>query len=175
MIFNLYKKVSHRIGDGVTDDTKAINAAISDGNRCAPDECGSSTTTPAIVYFPTGNYSVSSPIIPYYMTQLIGNPNAHPVLHARSTFRGFAVIDAGGRGDGTLGWSGTNIFLRQIRNIDVDLTQISPFQEAVGIHWPTAQATSLQNIIITMSPGSVHKGIHIPLGQFCYYINIFQY
>jgi glucan 1,3-beta-glucosidase len=36
-------------GDGVTDDTVAINLAISSGGRCAPGACGSSTTTPAIV------------------------------------------------------------------------------------------------------------------------------
>ena len=42
------------MGDGVTDDTAAINNAISSGNRCGPGSCGSSTTTPAVVYFPPG-------------------------------------------------------------------------------------------------------------------------
>jgi hypothetical protein len=38
-------------GDGVTDDTDAINLAISSGGRCAPGACASSTTSPAIVSF----------------------------------------------------------------------------------------------------------------------------
>lgn len=42
-------------GDGVTDDTFAINSAISSGNRCGFDGfCGGSTITPATVYFPAG-------------------------------------------------------------------------------------------------------------------------
>lgn len=33
-----------------------------DQNRCG-NGCGSSTTTPALVYFPSGSYLVSAPII----------------------------------------------------------------------------------------------------------------
>lgn len=40
-------------GDGSTDDTEAINSAISDGNRCG-DNCDSTTVTPALVYIPPG-------------------------------------------------------------------------------------------------------------------------
>ncbi|KAL4756751.1 pectate lyase superfamily protein-domain-containing protein [Aspergillus foveolatus] len=60
-------------GDGVTDDTFAINKAISDGGRCGAN-CGSSTIYPAVVYFPPGTYLVSSSIIQYYNTQLLGDP-----------------------------------------------------------------------------------------------------
>lgn len=43
-------------GDGITDDTAAINAAISDGNRCGfGSVCQGATTTPATVYFPAGS------------------------------------------------------------------------------------------------------------------------
>ncbi|KAK5128061.1 hypothetical protein LTR85_005178 [Meristemomyces frigidus] len=41
-------------GDGVTDDTTAINNAISSGGRCGPGTCASTTVTPAVVYFPPG-------------------------------------------------------------------------------------------------------------------------
>lgn len=59
-------------GDGVADDTAAINKAISDGGRCGLG-CGSSTVYPAMVYFPPGTYLVSSPIIQYYNTQFLGD------------------------------------------------------------------------------------------------------
>ena len=63
-------------GDGVTDDTAAINRAISDGNRCGAD-CKSSTRYPAVVWFPSGTYLVSSPVIQYYNTQLLGDVCIH--------------------------------------------------------------------------------------------------
>jgi glucan 1,3-beta-glucosidase len=59
-------------GDGVTDDAPAINRAISSGNRCTPGVCNSTTTTPAVVYFPPGVYMINSTITDYYYTQLIG-------------------------------------------------------------------------------------------------------
>jgi glucan 1,3-beta-glucosidase len=57
-------------GDGQTDDTAAIQRAMTEGNRCTPGFCESSTTTPAIVYFPGGTYVISSSIIDYYYTQV---------------------------------------------------------------------------------------------------------
>jgi glucan 1,3-beta-glucosidase len=77
----------------LTDDTEAINAAIADGNRCGQG-CDSSTTTPAIVYFPPGTYMVSSPIVQLYYTQLIGDAITIPTVKATADFQGIAVIDA---------------------------------------------------------------------------------
>jgi glucan 1,3-beta-glucosidase len=57
-------------GDGRTDDTVAIQRAITEGNRCTPGFCESSTTTPALVYFPGGTYVISSSLIDYYYTQV---------------------------------------------------------------------------------------------------------
>lgn len=58
------------IGDGTTDDTAAIQRAVTQGNRCGPSQCESSTNTPALVYFPEGTYLISSSIIDYYYTQV---------------------------------------------------------------------------------------------------------
>ena len=50
------------VGDGITDDTAAINRAVSDGNRCG-EACGSTSALGALVYFPPGTYLVTTPII----------------------------------------------------------------------------------------------------------------
>jgi glucan 1,3-beta-glucosidase len=81
-------------GDGVTDDSDAFNRAISDGNRCGPWVCDSSTDSPAVVYVPSGTYLINKPIVFYYMTQLIGNPRGLPVLKAAPTLDALALIDA---------------------------------------------------------------------------------
>ena len=78
-------------GDGVTDDTDAINKAMSSGNRCG-EGCDSSTVTPALVYFPKGTYMVSKPIIQYYYTQMIGDARQMPSLVAAANFQGLSVI-----------------------------------------------------------------------------------
>lgn len=80
-------------GDGSTDDTNAINSAISTGSRCGQG-CDSSTLTPAIVYFPPGTYVVSAPLIQYYYTQFIGDAVNPPTLKAAAGFQGIAVIDS---------------------------------------------------------------------------------
>ena len=59
-------------GNGQTDDTAAINAAIQDGNRCG-QACGSTSALQAVVYFPAGTYVVSASLVQYFFTQFIGN------------------------------------------------------------------------------------------------------
>ena len=54
----------------MTDDTAAIQRAITEGDRCTPGYCESSTNTPALVYLPGGTYVISSSIIDYYYTQV---------------------------------------------------------------------------------------------------------
>ena len=96
--------------DGVTDDTAAIQKAISDQNRCAPSACNTTTDKEAVVYFPAGTYIISSSILDYYNTQLIGNPNSLPVLKATSSFSGLGLIDGDqyepGNPAGVLGFGG---------------------------------------------------------------------
>jgi glucan 1,3-beta-glucosidase len=68
-VFRNVKEFGAR-GDGVTDDTAAIQRAVTQGNRCGPSQCESSTNTPALVYFPEGTYLISTSIIDYYYTQV---------------------------------------------------------------------------------------------------------
>src|SRR6187402_1512484 len=90
-------------GDGSTDDTAAINAAISSGSRCGQG-CDSSTTPPALVYFPPGTYSISAPIVQYYYTQLVGDKVNLPTIKATPGFQGMALIDADPYADGGINW-----------------------------------------------------------------------
>ncbi|KAK8148764.1 hypothetical protein G3M48_009166 [Beauveria asiatica] len=136
-------------GDGFTDDTAAINAAITAGNRCGRG-CDSSTTTPAIVYFPPGTYIVSKPIIQYYYTQLVGDVVNIPTIKSSANFQGIAVIDSNPYAEGGVNWyTNQNNFFRHIRNFKIDITAQGK-SAGTGLHWQVAQATSLQNIQFDM-------------------------
>ncbi|KAH9942506.1 beta-1,3-glucanase [Epithele typhae] len=149
-------------GDGVTDDTNAINAAISSGGRCGGGSCDQSSVTPATVYFPPGTYLVSSPVVSYYYTQLIGDAKNLPTIAATANFAGIAIIDS------DPGWYvNQNNFYHTIRNFKLDTTRIPASSSGTGLHWQVSQATSLHNIIFQMSTasGNAHQGIWMENGS----------
>jgi len=152
--FKIYRNVHDygAKGDGQSDDTAAINSAITDGNRCGLG-CDSTTVTPAIIYFPPGTYVVSKPIVQLYYTQFIGDAVSLPILKAAANFVGIAVIDSDPYTNTGANWyTNQNNFFRQIRNFVIDLTGL-PATTGAGIHWQVAQATSLQNIRFEMVKG----------------------
>ncbi|KAI1387830.1 glycoside hydrolase family 55 protein [Hypoxylon trugodes] len=154
-------------GDGTTDDTDAITKAMnSPDNRCLQG-CASTTTTPAVVYFPSGTYLISSSIVPPYFTQLVGDPTDRPVLKGTADFKGFGLVDGNPYYTENLNWISTNVFYRQMRNFVIDTTGIAPATAATGIHWPTSQATSLINIEFNMptDPSVIHVGLFIESGS----------
>ncbi|EXJ83349.1 glucan 1,3-beta-glucosidase [Capronia coronata CBS 617.96] len=157
------------VGDGATDDTVAINNAISDGERCGQG-CDSSTTTPAIIYFPPGKYAVSAPIVQYYYTQFVGDAINIPTIMALPNFEGLAILDTDPYIPGSNGaqwYTNQNNFFRQIRNFVIDLTHM-PEDRGAGIHWQVAQATSLQNIVFNMcakSPSNKQQGVFMDNGS----------
>ncbi|RFU27644.1 hypothetical protein B7463_g8690, partial [Scytalidium lignicola] len=149
--FKVFRNVADygATGDGSTDDTAAINAAISDGSRCGQG-CDSSTVSPALVYFPPGTYVISKPIIQLYYTQLVGDAVSVPTIKAAAAFAGIAMIDSDPYDDTGNNWyTNQNNFFRQVRNFVLDLTAM-PSTTGAGIHWQVAQATSLQNIVFNM-------------------------
>ncbi|KAK7023969.1 glycoside hydrolase family 55 protein [Favolaschia claudopus] len=154
-------------GDGVTDDTRAINDAISFGNRCGGRRMrlidASISITPAVVYFPRGTYLVYKPIIAYYYTQIIGDPKDRPVLLAAPTFSGIAVIDADPYTAEGQWYQNQN----NLRHFIIDVRQVPPTNTGTGIHWQVAQATSLMNIEFFMSdaPNTAHQGIWMENGS----------
>ncbi|TLS29191.1 hypothetical protein PpBr36_00045 [Pyricularia pennisetigena] len=155
-------------GDGKTDDTAAINRAISEGGRCGPGSCNSTTTTPGLIYFPPGTYRITAPIVNYYFTQIFGSPLCMPVIKPSADFVGAWVLDANQyQASGKLGWGSTNVFWRQVRNLVIDMTDLSVAADVAGIHWPSSQATSLQNIHVKMAKGTQtkHYGMLIEEGS----------
>lgn len=115
---------------------------------------------------------MSSAILDFYYTQLIGDPTAMPVIKASSTFddsRGIGVIDADKYNDfdGLLTYGATNAFFRQVRNLVIDTTAVPANIPLAGIHWPAAQATSIQNVIFQLSQetGTQHVGIFMEGGS----------
>ncbi|KAL4933811.1 pectate lyase superfamily protein-domain-containing protein [Aspergillus undulatus] len=154
-------------GDGVTDDTAAINLAISDGGRCGAN-CGSSTVYPAVVYFPPGSYLVSSPIIQYYNTQLIGDPLDLPTILGAASFVGLGVITSDVYvGDQEEWYINANNFLRSVRNFKIDITRTDQAAYICAIHWQVAQGTSLENIYfyMTQDASTTQQGIYMENGS----------
>lgn len=148
------------VGDGVTDDTAAINRAVayvssSDSSTRCGEDCGSTTTKGAVVYFPSGTYLVSTPIVQYYYSQFVGNPNNKPVIKGSENFTGIALFDSDvyiPGGNGNEWYINQSNFYRQIRNFVFDMqsmnwTNYDNGQEYVpaGIHWQVGQATSITN------------------------------
>jgi len=164
------------VGDGIHDDTAAMNSAMNSSARCAPGVCDSSTNTPAIVYIPGGTYLIRGSTVDFYFTQIIGNPNDLPIIKASADFRSLALIEGDMYQPGTketnyqrvLGYRAVNIFYRQIRNLILDTTAVPANISVACIHWPTSQATSLEKLEFRMtdSPGTQHQGLSIESGKY---------
>lgn len=152
-------------GDGIHDDTAAINRAISEGGRCGAG-CPASTQFPATVYFPAGRYLVSSPIIQFYNTEMLGNPLDRPVIVAAESFVGLGVITSDVYiGDDVTWYINQNNFLRSVRNFVMDIRATQQGSYVCAIHWQVAQGTSLENIaFISTKPteyeGTTQQGIY---------------
>ncbi|UKZ74106.1 hypothetical protein TrVFT333_001763 [Trichoderma virens FT-333] len=162
-------------GDGVTDDTVAINNAITDGNRCG-ENCYGSSVKGAVVYFPPGTYLVSGSIVAYFHTQMVGDPTNLPVIKASASFVGLGVISTdvyvpnGGTGiDGNAKewYINTANFYRQIRNFIIDITATDQGAYVAALHYQVAQATSLTNIqfVVSQNAGTTQQAIYAENGS----------
>ncbi|KAK4441988.1 pectate lyase superfamily protein-domain-containing protein [Podospora aff. communis PSN243] len=158
------------VGNGLVDDTAAIQAAITDGGRCGAN-CGGSTIYPATVYFPPGTYLISSSLIMYYNTEMLGNPIDLPRLVAAPSFSGGGIIESNVyTGQFTQWYLNTANFMRSVRNFVIDIRAGSQTAMICGIHWQVAQATSLENIYFYMTdsavnPATTQQGIYMDNGS----------
>lgn len=76
------------------------------------------------------------------------------------------IIDADRYGNsGSLAYGATNVFFRQVRNLVIDTTDVPG--TVYGIHWPSSQATTMQNVVFKLSeqPGNKHTGIFMEEGS----------
>lgn len=89
-------------------------------------------------------------------------------MKATSSFSGFGLIDGDKYYGQYLNWGSTNVFFRQVKNFVIDTTNVPAGSSVTGIHWPTAQATSLQNIVFKLSAaaGTQHVGLFCEEGMF---------
>ncbi|GJJ08001.1 hypothetical protein Clacol_002208 [Clathrus columnatus] len=167
-------------GDGVTDDTAAINAAIAAGSRCGNTTCQSSTVSPALVYFPKGEYVVSTPIVSWYYTQLIGDPTDPPTIIATPDFNGIAVIGMRERPLCMFSFlsvavdadpyipDGGGINERSVRNFVIDLTKTPPLpklRDFIGKYPRVLVCTIFGMVEMSTDPNTNHQGLFMENGS----------
>jgi glucan 1,3-beta-glucosidase len=146
-------------GDGLTDDSAAIQAAINYGGR-GPGGNGLGTTgAPAVIYFPEGTYLMGEPVQSYVDTFFVGNPINRPTLKASSTFAGTTLLYMK---DPTL--DATINFYIGVKNLILDSTAFSPSTAFTLMDWSVSQATQLTNVLFKMPASSQHTGVSTPEG-----------
>ena len=133
------------LGDGVTDDTDAILAALTSGRKPV-----FTTATPAAVYFPPGIYIVSASLPIYFYTFISGSPCAPSVVKLADgkNFGGYVFDGDSGQGE----WGDDDdSFYRGISHLTILAGTGNP--GATGLHWAQSQGGYLRDLKIDMSTG----------------------
>ncbi|CAK4031656.1 Glucan 1,3-beta-glucosidase [Lecanosticta acicola] len=150
------------VGDGVTDDTDAFNRAITEQSRMGGGRgSGGVTGQPALIYIPSGTYSISSSIQLFIDTQVIGDPIDPPTIKASSIMNNNTILIDGY----DFGMQSTNNFYIGLRNIILDTSGASSADTIYALNWAVSQATNLVNVNVTMPVGSQHIGLEMDGGS----------
>lgn len=158
-------------GDGVTDDTDAINAALHDWNwRTIPRNAMSPT-----IYFPKGTYLVSDTLIPLdtnglpmNSVRILGESRSETVIRLKDNTPGFRDPDSpkyllqtgnqpvvrSGREKPGIPNSGYGNY---IQNLTLDVGCGNP--GAAGVRYDVANWGTLEHVDIVSSDGAGHSGI----------------
>jgi hypothetical protein len=149
------------VGDGVADDTAAINAALNDGrldengemNQPSPDDYNGRTR---LVYFPPGTYRVSGTLrwVGCCLTMRGAGPG-------RTTIR--LDDDASGFGNPAAPravvetQSGNESFRQYVMDLTVDTGRGN--DGAIGVNYISSNMGALRNVRIRSGDGAGHAGI----------------
>ncbi|KAK0644443.1 glycoside hydrolase family 55 protein [Cercophora newfieldiana] len=144
-------------GDGVTDDTAAIQKAIDTGDSSGTRATGRSfgmTGQPAVVYFPAGTYSIKGTLSNRVGTILMGDPTDRPTIKAATGFTGnYLLVGHDTR------YTGLIAFYHGIKHLVLDTTAI-PSRKIALLEWSVSQANQLSNVRFSMAPKAKdHTGI----------------
>ncbi|KAI1136588.1 glycoside hydrolase family 55 protein [Hypoxylon sp. FL0543] len=161
-VFRNVKTTFGAKGDGVTDDSDALQNAINAGNSFAQRNTNSLGTTgqPAIVYLPKGVYVLAKPIQFYVGMILMGDPINPPTIKAASNYSGDFMIYAKDPSQG----STTNFYIG-MKNVILDSTDYDKDKNLTLVDWSVSQACQLANVRFNMPLESTgHIGIQMPEG-----------
>ena len=135
------------VGDGITDDTAAIQQAISDEWARVADMPTSALLSRNNIYFPAGNYLISSTIKLYPYTTLVGEGINRTQITLASGSSGpvFCSADSLGQTDANIGTNGaiipTSINVKDM-NIDGSSDTVNPIvllQRCTGVSFSSCK------------------------------------
>lgn len=164
-------------GDGISDDTASINAALT----ASGDDTGPTFWHDRIVYFPDGTYLVSAPIAKHYKngkfasgSMLVGQERSKTIIKLKDKAAGYdnphipkAIIfttaklldgspTSGGK-DYTNKGEGNDAFMNFVENMTIDAGNGNA--GAIGIDYLANNIGALRNILVRTGSGSGHTGI----------------
>ncbi len=139
-------------GDGVTDDTAAIQAALDDGRQLDQDYNGLAKA----LYFPAGTYAVSGTLEwRGCCVTLQGQGYAASVIRLRDRSAGFG--DAGQPRPVVRTPSGNMSFRQNVWDIGIDTGSGNP--GALGLDWISSNIGSVRNVAISSGDGAGVTGL----------------
>jgi hypothetical protein len=163
-------------GDGLTDDTAALTAAIRDSGT----DLGVFFWQDKIVYLPNGTYKISATLMKKYAATngyasgfiLVGQSKTGTVIKLADNATGFGASDPiqpmilttskGVNGATNTTGNGTDAYRNSIENLTVDVGSGNP--HATGISYLANNVGSIRNVVVTAPLNSGATGIDMTRG-----------